>query len=76
MNATAWASAASPVLAERITEQRRRDQADRAETPIFMIAGEGRMHAGLRRQVGRRAGNRLEPWLLVIGDDRNPLSFF
>ena len=49
-------------------------QADRAEALIFMIAGEGRMHAGLRRQVRCRGGNRLDPWLLVIGDDRNRVA--
>jgi hypothetical protein len=49
-------------------------QADRTETLIFMIAGEGRMPARLRRQVRRRAGNRLEPRLLVIGDDRNGVA--
>jgi hypothetical protein len=39
-----------------------------------MIAGEGRMHAGLRRQVRCRGGNRLNPWFLVIGDDRNRVA--
>jgi len=47
-------------------------QADRAEALIFMIAGERRMPAGLRRQVRRRGGNRLDPWLLVIGDAIGP----
>ena len=32
------------------------------------------MHAGLRRQVRCRGGNCLDPWLLVIGDDRNPVA--
>jgi hypothetical protein len=40
-------------------------QADRAEALIFMIAGEGRMLAGLQRQVRCRGGKRLDPWLLV-----------
>jgi hypothetical protein len=40
-------------------------QADRAAPLVFMIAHEGRMGAGLGRQI-----HRLDPGLLVIGDDR------
>jgi hypothetical protein len=49
-------------------------QADGSEALIFMIAGEGRMHAGLRRQVRCRGGRRLDPWLLAIRDDRNRVA--
>jgi hypothetical protein len=49
-------------------------QADYAAALIFTITGEGRMHGGLRRQLPHRGGNRLDPWLLVIGDDRNPVA--
>src|SRR6516165_1821397 len=37
-------------------------QADPAEALIFMIAGESRTLAGLRRQVRCRGGKRLDPW--------------
>jgi hypothetical protein len=44
-------------------------QTDGAVTLVFMIARESRMHAGLRRQVRGRGGNRLDTGLLVIRDD-------
>src|SRR5215471_7178854 len=49
-------------------------QADSAETLVFMIASKGRMRAGLRRQIWCRGGNRLDPRLLVVGDDRNRVA--
>ena len=41
-------------------------QADRAVTFVFMIAGEGRVSARLGRQVRRGRRNRLDTWLLVL----------
>ena len=41
-------------------------QADRAATLVFIIARDGRMGAGLGRQIRRRRGNRLDTGLLVI----------
>jgi hypothetical protein len=38
-------------------------------TLVFVVAPEGRMDAGLGRQIRRRRGNRLDTGLLVIGDD-------
>ena len=51
-------------------------QAERAMAFVFMIAREGRMDAGLGRQIrrGRRYG--LDSRLLVVGDDRHPLARF
>src|SRR5258706_1956115 len=46
-------------------------QADRAVALIFVLACEGRMHAGLGRQVGSGRFNGLDARLLVVGDDRN-----
>jgi hypothetical protein len=39
---------------------------------IFMIAREGRVRAGLRRQIRGGRGDRLDAGFLVIGDDRVP----
>src|SRR6266478_4586550 len=49
-------------------------QADRAMTLVFMIAREGRMGAGLGRQIRRRRGNRLDAGLFVIRDDRHRIA--
>src|SRR5215469_14133137 len=46
-------------------------QADRAVTFVFMIAREGRVSTRLGRQIWCRRGDRLDPGLLVIGDDRH-----
>lgn len=48
-----------------------RQQADRAVALIFMIAREGRVRAGLGRQIRGGRGDRLDAGFLVIGDDRN-----
>ena len=50
-------------------------QADRAVTLVFMIAREGRMGAGLGRQIRRRRGNRLDAGLFVIRDDRHRIAW-
>ena len=42
---------------------------------VFVVACEGRMHAGLRRQIGRCRGERLDTGLLVVGDDRDRLAW-
>src|ERR1700757_3977708 len=39
-----------------------------------MIAGEGRVSARLGRQVRRGRRNRLDTWLLIIGDDRHRVA--
>src|SRR5215469_13270118 len=49
-------------------------QADRAVTFVFMIAGDGRVSTRLGRQVRRGRRNRLDTWLLVIGDDRHRVA--
>ena len=49
-------------------------QADRAVALVFVIAREGRMHAGLGRQVRGRRCDRLDAGLLVIGDDRHRIA--
>jgi len=36
-----------------------------------MITAEGRMHERFGRQVRGRGGDRLNTWLLIIGDDRH-----
>jgi hypothetical protein len=46
-------------------------QAQRAMTFVFMIAGKSRMNPGLRRQIGCRVADRLDPRLLIIRDDRD-----
>ena len=46
-------------------------QTDRAVPLVFMLAGKGRVHAGLRRQIGGGRGDRLDAWLLVVRDDRH-----
>src|SRR3984893_11802072 len=43
-------------------------------TLVFMIAREGRMHAGLRRRVWGCPCDRLDTGLLVIGDDRHCIA--
>src|SRR4051794_24023368 len=37
-------------------------QTDRAVALVFMLAGKGRVLAGLRRQIGGGRGDRLNPW--------------
>ena len=49
-------------------------QADRAVALVFMVACEGRMHAGFRGQIGGRRCDRLDTGLLVVGDDRHPVA--
>jgi hypothetical protein len=49
-------------------------QTDSAMAFLFVIACEGRVHAGLGWQVRRRVGDRLNSWLLVIGDDRDGIA--
>src|SRR5258706_2512292 len=46
-------------------------QADRAVALIFVLACEGRVHAGLGRQVRSGRFNGLDARFLVIGDDRH-----
>jgi hypothetical protein len=50
-------------------------QADSAMALVFMIAAEGRMHAGFGRQVRSRRGDRLDAGLLVIGDDGHRVAW-
>ena len=45
-----------------------RQQAQRPETLVFMVARDAGMLARDRRQVRRRVGDRLDARLLVIGD--------
>ena len=49
-------------------------QTDRAMALILMIAREGRVLAGLGRQVRSRGRDRLDAGLLVIGDDRHRIA--
>jgi hypothetical protein len=51
-------------------------QAERAMAFVLMITREGRMHAGLRRQIRCRRCDRLDSWLFVAGDDRHRLARF
>jgi hypothetical protein len=44
-------------------------QSDRAVAPVFVIAGEGGVHAGLGRQIGCCRCDRLDTRLFVVGDD-------
>jgi hypothetical protein len=39
-----------------------------------VIACEGRVHAGFGAQVRRRVGDCLDPWLFVIGSDREGIG--
>src|ERR1700730_16079546 len=48
-------------------------QAHRAVALVFVVARKTRVGAGLRRQVRALVGDRLNPGLLVIGDDRHRL---
>jgi hypothetical protein len=41
-----------------------------------VIAREGRMQAGLGRQIRRGRRNGLDSWLFIVGDDRNRLAGF
>ena len=50
-------------------------QTDRAVALVFVIAGDGRMPAGLGRQIRSRRRDRLNARLLVIGDDRHRLAW-
>src|SRR5450631_506479 len=50
-------------------------QADCAVALIFMIAREGRVQAGLGRQVRSRRGDRLDTGLFVIGNDRHCIAW-
>jgi hypothetical protein len=45
-------------------------QAERAMAFVLMIAREGRVHAGLGRQIRRRRGNGLDTRLFIVEDDR------
>src|SRR5271155_5382983 len=47
---------------------------NRAVALIFMIAREGRVRAGLGRQIRGGRGYRLDAGLLVIGDDRHRVA--
>ncbi len=49
-------------------------QADRAVAFIFMIAREGRVRAGLGRQIRGGRGDRLDAGFFVIGDDRHRVA--
>ena len=49
-------------------------QTDRAVALILVVAREGRVLAGLGRQVGSRGGDRLDAGLLIIGDDRHRIA--
>ena len=40
---------------------------------VFVVAGKGRVHAGLGRQIGCRRCDRLDTRLLVVGDHRHRL---
>jgi len=46
---------------------------NRAVALVFVVAGEGRMNAGLGRQVGGCSCNRLNTGFLVVGDNRRPV---
>jgi hypothetical protein len=50
-------------------------QADCAVALIFMIAREGRVQAGLGRQVRSRRGDRLDTGLFVAGNDRHCIAW-
>jgi hypothetical protein len=50
-------------------------QADCAVAPIFMIAREGRVQAGLGRQVRSRRIDRLDTGLFVVGNDRHCIAW-
>lgn len=50
------------------------EQAQRTMAFVLVIAGEGRMDAGLGRKVRRGLADRLDAGLLVIGDDRHGLA--
>src|SRR3954447_24812651 len=39
-----------------------------------MLAGKGRVHAGLRRQIGGGRSDRVNAWLLVVRDDRHSIA--
>ena len=51
-------------------------QAERAMAFVFMIAREGRMDAGLGRQIRRGRRNGLDSRLFIVGDDRYRLAGF
>jgi hypothetical protein len=46
-------------------------QAQRPMALVFMLAGDARVLARDRRQIGRCVGDRLDAWLLVIRDERD-----
>ena len=50
-------------------------QTDCAVALVFVLAGKGRVHAGLWRQIGGGSGNRLDAWLLVVRDDRHRVAW-
>src|ERR1700688_4015024 len=47
------------------------EQAQRAMALVFMITRPSRVRPRLRRPVGGGAADRLDAWLLVVGDDRD-----
>src|SRR3954467_15553986 len=49
-------------------------QTHRAVPLVFMLAGKGRVHAGLRRQIGGGRSDRLNAWLLVVRDNRHSIA--
>src|SRR5215475_8576679 len=49
-------------------------QTNSAMAFVFVIACEGRMHAGLGWQVRRRIGDRLNAWLFIIRNDRDGIA--
>src|SRR5215475_15789687 len=51
-------------------------QGDRAVTLVLMLAGEGRVHAPHRRQIGCRRCDGLNTRLLVAGDDSHRLASY
>src|SRR5277367_2396081 len=51
-------------------------QADRAVALIFMLTCEGRMDAGLGRQIRGGRRDRLDARLLVVRDDRHRFALF
>src|ERR1700719_4164166 len=51
-------------------------QAKRAMTFVLVIPREGRVDAGLGRQIGCRRCDRLDSRLFVVGDDRHSLDGF
>ena len=51
-------------------------QADRAVALVLVVARQGRMSAGLGRQVRGGCGNCLNAGLLIVGDNRHRIARF